>query len=108
MFENIKKEDLPCHYYKSQSAWMMQEIFHDWFLNHFSKEVFDFYGPNQQVYVLLDNSRAHPPQEILDALFTNIMAWMLPPNTTALIQPMDMGIIYAVKARAKKCTIVHC
>ena len=30
------------------------------------------------------------------------MVWMLPPNTTALIQPMDMGIIYVVKARAKK------
>ena len=35
-------------------------------------------------------------------LFPNIMVWMLPPNTTALIQPMDMGIIYSVKARTKK------
>ena len=27
---------------------------------------------------------------------------MLPPNTTALIQPMDMGIIFSLKARTKK------
>ena len=101
-FSNIRKEDLPCYYYCSDSAWMTQDIFYDWFTNGFQQEVNALYGHDQQIYVLLDNCRAHPPQDMLDSLYPNIMVWMLPPNTTALIQPMDMGVIYSVKARAKK------
>ena len=101
-FRNMRKEDLPCYYYRSDSAWMTQDIFYDWFINGFQKEVHEHFGPEQQIYVLLDNCRAHPPQDVLDSLFPNIMVWMLPPNTTALIQPMDMGIIYALKAHTKK------
>ena len=35
-------------------------------------------------------------------MFPNIMIWMLPPNTTALIQPMDQGVIMVLKAKVKK------
>ena len=28
-FRNMRKEDLPCYYYRSDSAWMTQDIFHD-------------------------------------------------------------------------------
>ena len=101
-FKNIRKEDLPCYYYNSDSAWMTQDIFFDWFLNGFQRELNELFGREQQIYLLLDNCRAHPPQDVLDSLFPNIMVWMLPPNTTALIQPMDMGCIYTTKARAKK------
>ena len=105
-FKNLNKKDLPCYYYRSDSAWMTQEIFWDWFTKGFQEELVAHFGQDRQVYVLLDNCRAHPPQEELDALYPNIMVWMLPPNTTALIQPMDMGIIYSTKARAKKNTIL--
>ena len=71
------------------------------FFTHFAPEVKQVYG-EQTVYVLLDNCRALPGKEILDSLYPNIKVWMLPPNTTALIQPMDMGIIYSAKARFKK------
>ena len=102
-FRDIPKENLPCYYYRSDSAWMTQEIFYDWFLKGFQEELNDLYGPEQQIYVLLDNCRAHPPQDDLDALFPNIMVWMLPPNTTALIQPMDMGFIYYVTNFCHRC-----
>ena len=68
-FRNIKRENLPCYYYKSDSAWITQDIFYDWFLNGFQHELNELFGPEQQVYVVLDNCRALPPQ------------------------PMDMGII---------------
>ena len=67
-FKNIRKEDLPCYYYKSDSAWMTQEIFMDWFVNGFQKELTEHFGVDQQIYVLLDNCRAHPHQDILDSL----------------------------------------
>ena len=61
------------------------------------------------MFVLLTNKYmcywiivAHTHLKTFLTLFPNIMVLMLPPNTTALIQPMDMGIIYSVKARAKK------
>ena len=95
------KSTLPVHYYHSTSAWMTKDIFFDWFCNHFEPEVAQHF-PGLTVHVLLDNCRAHPPKEELDIMFPNIKIWMLPPNTTALIQPMDMGIIYSAKSRFKK------
>ena len=55
------------------------------------------------MYVLLDNCTAHPPREELDSMFPNIMVWMLPSNSTALIQPMDQGVIMVLISKFKKC-----
>ena len=35
-------------------------------------------------------------------MFPNIQIWMLPPNTTALIQPIDQGVIMVLKSKVKK------
>ena len=49
---------------------------------------------------MLDNCSAHP--QYLDDLSETIQVHMLPPNTTALIQPIDQGIIYVLKSNVKK------
>ena len=99
-FKNIDKSNLPVIYYNSPTAWMTKEIFYDWFFVHFAPEVQELYG-DQTVHVLLDNCRAHPSKEMLDSMYPNIKVWMLPPNTTAILQPMDMGLIYTAKAHFK-------
>lgn len=46
--------------------------------------------------LLLDNAPSHPPLEKLRS-GENIIAMYLPPNVTALIQPMDQNIIRLTK-----------
>ena len=100
-FNKMNKSLLPVHYYNNPTAWMTREFFFDWFISHFEPEVSRLY-PGQTIHLLMDNCRAHPSKDILDSLFPNIKVWMLPPNTTAIMQPMDMGIIMTAKSRFKK------
>ena len=71
-------------------------------MEHFAPEVIEIYGTDTTVHVMLDNCSAHPPAEDLDVMYPNIQIWMLPPNTTALIQPMDQGVIMVLKSKVKK------
>jgi hypothetical protein len=43
--------------------------------------------------LLLDHCPAHPSADVLKSKDGKIKAMFLPTNTTALIQPMDQGII---------------
>lgn len=46
-------------------------------------------GNAGKILLLLDNAPAHPPAEELNAVNENVEVVYLPPNVTALIQPMD-------------------
>ena len=102
-FKDVNRDELPVYYYSSKNAWMTREIFWDWFLDHFIYEVNEHYGEDTTVHLLLDNCAEHLPKEQLDEMFPNIQIWMLPPNTTALIQPMDQGVIMVLKSKFKSC-----
>uniref|UniRef100_A0A3B4DXP7 DDE-1 domain-containing protein n=1 Tax=Pygocentrus nattereri TaxID=42514 RepID=A0A3B4DXP7_PYGNA len=58
-----------------------------------------------EVYVLLvlDNAPEHPAH--LDDCHPNATVVYLPPNTTALLQPMDQGVIASFKAYYLRRTI---
>lgn len=47
--------------------------------------------------LLLDNAPTHPDEDKLEVSGKAIRAICLPPNTTALIQPTDQGVLGAVK-----------
>lgn len=47
--------------------------------------------------LLIDNCSAHKPIELLQTDDGNILAMLLPPNVTAVIQPMDQNPIKLVK-----------
>jgi hypothetical protein len=49
-----------------------------------------------KILLLVDNAPAHPHN--LNDLYDNVKVVFLPPNTTALIQPMNNGVIAAFKA----------
>jgi len=53
----------------------------------------------RQVVLLVDNAPCHSLEASVS--LTNTQVKFLPPNTTALIQPLDQGIIAAFKARYK-------
>ncbi|KII72052.1 hypothetical protein RF11_16515 [Thelohanellus kitauei] len=71
-FKGLRMEGLPVEYHANKNAW----------------------GKNLKLkqrkpFLLVDNCAAHPHLDNLQ----NIQLEFLPPNTTSLVQPMDMGLI---------------
>nr|XP_042912844.1 tigger transposable element-derived protein 6-like [Parasteatoda tepidariorum] len=94
-FKGVKH--LPTSYANSYNAWMTSSIFTK-FLLEWDKEL-----KNEKVVLLLDNCSAHPADE--DLSLKNIKLVFLPPNTTAIIQPLDQGIIRSFKFHYRKMVV---
>jgi hypothetical protein len=97
---------LPVVYYNPQNVWSIQIFITNWFHNHFApkvrthqKEVLKFSHGQIKALLILDNAPAHPDLSSKDG---KIKCLALPPNTTALIQPVDQGIIMACR-RLYRC-----
>lgn len=86
-FKGVNK--LPVEYDSNSNAWMTGKIFEN-FLHEWDKKL---RRERRKIALLLDNCPAHPP----DLALKNIELVFLPPNTTALIQPLDQGIIKTFK-----------
>lgn len=107
-FKNINKKALPVHYYSQKNAWVNSEIFNDWFHNQFVPAVTKHLkekGLPVKALLLLDNAPAHPDAASLVSQEGTIKAMYLPPNTTALFQPMDQGVLEAFKRRYRKAML---
>ena len=78
---------------------MNSRIFTEW-LNDF-----DLMMKKQKRHILLflDNAPVHPPDVQLD----NIKLKFFPANTTAMIQPLDQGIIRTFKAHYRRDLVKH-
>jgi hypothetical protein len=75
------------YYESSSNAWVTSAIFLRYLLILNVK----FRAEGRFVALLLDNCSSH---HIDEALLTNIKLFFLPPNTTAIAQPLDAGICY--------------
>ncbi|XP_017794487.1 PREDICTED: jerky protein homolog-like [Habropoda laboriosa] len=96
---NHCKENLPVVYKHQHNSWINEQIFTDWYLNHFKKSVRECQLREhrvRKVLLLVDNFRGHMiPEELREDNHFKLM--FLPPNTTSIIQPMDQGIIAKCK-----------
>ena len=92
--------------YKAQkNAWMISVPFCEWYANDFVPNVKKYReqeGKSGKVLLILDNTPCHPPIEILNAIDIDFKVMYFPPNVTALIQPMDQGVIEKLKRLYKK------
>ena len=52
--------------------------------------------------MLLDNCVAHPSEDVHISADGKITAKFLPPNVTALLKPMDQGVLKAIKRVYRK------
>ena len=77
------------------------EWFHNDFVPYVSKKLKSL-GEKPNTVLILDNCSAHPDPEDLISDDGTIFAKCLPPNITALIRPMDQGVIESAKKRYKK------
>lgn len=101
----VDQASLQIYYSFNKNAWMTRVLFASWFNNEFVPSVRTFsiqQGIEPKALLLLDNcSGHHVGCELLsdDGL---IKCAFLPPNVTSLGQPMDQGVIAAIKMRYKK------
>ncbi|KFD50251.1 hypothetical protein M514_08879 [Trichuris suis] len=59
-------------------------------------------GKTGKVLLLIDNAPAHPSAEYLNVVDELVTVKFLPPNVSALIQPMDQGVIEILKWHYRK------
>lgn len=99
-FKGTDVLNLPVDYFNQKGAWMDRAIFKEWFDKKFVPQVkthLQSLGLPQKAVLLLDNAPSHPPELTLKSSDGQIFVKYLPPNVTALIQPMDQGVIATMK-----------
>ena len=97
-FKKKKPEELGLIYKSNKKAWMTSALFSDWLVD------FDAYigkTPGRHVLLLMDNCSAHGSQDSQPEL-RNVSILFFPPNTTSRLQPLDAGIIAAIKLRYRR------
>ena len=109
-FKHMDMNSLPVHYYSQKKAWMDTKLFEQWFHDRFVPHVKKYCEENKisfKILLFLDNAPAHPSTETLQSRDGNVKVMFLPPNTTSILQPMDQGILEAMKRRYKKSLLRH-
>ena len=92
-FKRVNKKTLPVEYHANKKAWMTSGIFENW-LKKFGKHM----GcKGRKVLLFLDNATSHS-----DVQLCNVKLKYLPANTTSILQPLDQGIILAMKRKYRK------
>jgi hypothetical protein len=90
----------PFVYKSTPNGWMDTKTFNEWVLEVFWPHVVRFCESRMQTPragLVLDNHSSHGSLPNVQG----IRAIYLPPNTTSLLQPMDHGVIAALKKRYK-------
>ncbi|XP_065304542.1 tigger transposable element-derived protein 6-like [Dermacentor albipictus] len=85
---------VPVSYRSNGKAWMTSELFGKWLKSWDD----DLVSQGRKVCLLVDNCSAHH----CNVSVSNIELRFLPPNTTSVLQPLDQGVIRALKAGYRK------
>ncbi|XP_050300134.1 jerky protein homolog-like [Anthonomus grandis grandis] len=96
-FENVQ---IPLEYKSTKNSWMTSALFKQWFHESFVKQVKTFLRSRnleERALLIVDNAPSHATKEELVNEDGNIVTMFLPPNCTALIQPMDQNVIRLTK-----------
>ncbi|XP_059762013.1 tigger transposable element-derived protein 1-like isoform X2 [Balaenoptera ricei] len=93
------KASLPVVWRSNRNDWLTPSIFQEWFTGCFCPAVESYcasHGLPHRALLLLDSAPCHPVH--LGGLSAHVRVEFLPKNTSALIQPMNQGVIAAFKA----------
>ena len=87
----------------SESGWINSVLFEQWFEFHFMPYVNKYVrpgSPDSTVILLLDGHKSHETLYTLDlASKNNIQIICLPPNTTHVLQPLDVSFFKSLKSK---------
>lgn len=95
-FKNIKKENLPVTWRFNKSAWMTASLMEEWLIQ-LNKKMFI---QKRHILLFMDNATCHPHLNL-----SNVKLVFFPPRTTSELQPLDSGIINAIKLHYRKCVL---
>lgn len=96
-FKNV--HSLPVTYENNTKSWMTSHIFEKWLRNWDSQ----LKSRGNKILLLVDNCPAHPAIPNLKC----IKLVFLPPNVTSVLQPMDQGVIKALKTQYRKLQVLQ-
>lgn len=105
----FKNFELPVVYKSTKKGWMSTSVFEDWFRNVFIKNVKEFLTTANKplkALLILDNAPSHPKENHINT-DPNFRVLFLPPNCTAILQPMDQNLIQNIKVRYRKNILNH-
>lgn len=106
----FKNAVLPVDYKATAKAWMTGVVFKQWFEQCFIPQVRKFLREKnlpEKALLLLDNASSHCDEQELISDDGNFQVKFLPPNTTALIQPMDHNPIRLTKLFYRKSLLAE-
>jgi hypothetical protein len=85
-------------------CWMTTEIWHHYLRNVLKPEIT---GPS---VLLLDNLDCHVSQAAEEIVATELFSSLcaLPPNTTSICQPLDVGVMGPLKAKLRSLWLEEC
>ena len=79
---------------KSSNGWMTQELFFGWISGHFAIKI----SPERPVCLLVDGHSSHIDLDVSNFCRANgILLYCLPPHTTHVLQPLDVGFFSPLK-----------
>ena len=93
-FRNISAKNLSVTWDANKKAWMTSDIFLDR-LKAIDRRM---KAQGRNVLLFVDNAPPHPK----DFRLSNVEVVFLPVNITSLLQPLDQGIIVAIKKNYRK------
>ena len=102
--KHVNMDALPVIYKFQRNATMNSEIFAEWFKRDFVPAVKSHQSSQNirspKALLLIDNYSVHPDE--LRSRDGSVTCLFLPPNKTTPIQPMDQGVLQAMKNRYKR------
>lgn len=87
-FKNLNLNKLPVEWRANRKAWMTTCLFEEYLINLNVK----MRNQSRHILLFIDNATCHPEMNL-----SNVKIKFLPKNTTAVLQPLDNGIIQNFK-----------
>ena len=88
-FKRVDVKHLPVLYFNQPKAWMTSDIMH----SILTKLNAQMKAQGRNILLFIDGAGCHPSDLTLPGRYSNIRIVFLPPNTTSVLQPLDLGII---------------
>ena len=97
-FKRVDINHLPVLYFNQPKAWMTSDIMHS-ILTKLNSQM---KVQSRNILLFLDGAGCHPSNLAVPGRYSNIKIVFFPPNTTSVLQPLDLGIIKNFKVHYRQ------